>query len=152
MNKRLFCFLIAVFLFKTSNSQTESIINSKAPPKELTKEFLKIVGDSIKIIKADNYNLYVYLINKKDTIEISYGELKYSAKPLFDIASQFETIGKTKVITSYPFTMLCVNAKSISFVNFKYEDMIKSKNYLFFMTKEKLKELTTQIQALVDNK
>ncbi len=152
MVNRLFCFLIAVFLFKVSNSQTVSIINAKTPPKELTKEFLKIVGDSIKIIKADNYNLYVYFINKKDTIEISYGELKYTIKPLFDMASQFEIIGKTKVITSYPFTILCTNTKLISFAHFKFEDMTKSKNYLYFMTKEKLKELSSQIQALVDDK
>ncbi len=150
--KKIFCCWIAIFSFKISNSQTSTIINAKTPSKEITKEFLKTVGDSIKFIKADNYNINVYLINKKDTIEISYGELKYVVKPIFDIAVKFEEIGKTKVITNSPFSIFCTNTKLISFSHFKYEDILKSKNYLYFMTKDKLRELTEQIQILVEDK
>lgn len=152
MLKKIMCLVLLLFLLKYGISQGVTIIDTKQLPKELNLDFLKVVGDSIKFIKADDYNAFVYMINKKDTIEISFSEIKYTIKPMFEEAAKFEVKGKTKAIKNYPYSMLSVNAKTISFGNFIFEDLVKSKRYLFWMTKEKLIDLVKKIELLVGEK
>lgn len=141
--------LFAILFSQMGQSQIVSVINALPPPKELNIKFLKNAGDSIKIVKIEKSNSSkTYLINKKDSLEISTSDLKEIIYPLFEEASKFEDAGKTKVIEKYPYSIMSVNTKLISFGNFIYEDIIGSKRYHFWMTKDKLKDLSIKMKEM----
>ena len=152
--KKVIAILSVILLtsLKASFAQTVTVVNSKTPPEAINEKSLKTLGDSIKII-VDDYKVQTYIINKKDTVELGvYETLDYKIKPLFEIATKFTEVGKTKIISNGLFTMLCINTKSLSYCDFVYFDAFKSKRYHFLMNREKLKELSLQINTLLKDK
>lgn len=139
--------LIFTFCLISNLIYSQVISPTKKIPKEITVEALKTLGDSIKIIKADNYNFDVLIINKKDTIKVEYLTFKYNLKQNISEASKFTQQNKTIVYNnSYPFEVMRVNSDKLSFFYFTFNETFSAKRYIYNCTIEKLKELENQIK------
>jgi hypothetical protein len=139
--------LIFIFCLISTLNYSQVIEPTKTLPKNVTIETLEMLGDSIKIIKADDYNFDVLIINKKDTIKAAYLSFKYNLKEYITEGSKFEQQNKTVFYNgSFPFEAMRVNSDKLSFFWFRYTETFSSKTFTFMCTIEKLKELENQIK------
>ena len=143
----IFFSLITCLVYSQNDLLAPVIIQTKEIPKEITIDYLKTVGDSIKIIKADDYDMEMLLINKNDSVKINYLLfIQYLKKDIILIASKFEDKNKTILFkSSYPFEAMRVNSDRLSFFWFTYIDTYTEKRYIYNCSIEKLKELAPQL-------
>ena len=147
--------LLGAILLFSMISFGQTIINTKPFPKEITQQFLFIAGDSIKIVKSENYNK-IYnpeytIINKKDSTNISLVELKYDVTDKLKKCIDFKTKNKTIVFDSWPFSIFRANSNNLNFITFRYVDSLKNVRYNYYMTVEKAENLYSEILNITND-
>lgn len=139
--------LLFICLLLSCATYSQKIVEStKYALRSSTIEELITNGDGVKIIKSNN-NTSVILINKKDSITISYLIFKQYIRPIFSKSSKFIRKYETLVFEELPgLNAMRVNGINFSFFWFSYTDMKSLKTFEFKCTIKKLKKLDNQIK------